>query len=169
MAGLGDVRAAALEIVGPICGNKARSYTEAEVGRILHSYLIGRHAGVWPECPLKVGKVNRAIDFRFGDWPYGANPCALELAIRNSEHGSRLIAGQNQSELIKLSRYTKTKAQTRVLLLLDIGHTSIPQSSLQPDYDKLKHLGAGKFQRRSVSILYVHRNLNYRFIWKPWD
>jgi hypothetical protein len=167
MAGLADVRTAALEIVGPICGNRARSYAEAEVGRLLHSYLIGRHAGVWPECPVIIGTVERAIDFRFGDRPHGKNPCALELAVRNSEQGSQLIAGQNKSELIKLSRYPASKAQTRVLLLLDLGHKSIAQHTLQAEYDTLKHLGAGKFQRLSVSVLYVHRDLDYRFIWRP--
>ena len=72
MAGLADTRAAALEIVGPVCGHLPRSFAEAEVGRILHAYLLGRHAGVWPKCPLPMeGKV-RAIDFRFGDRPHGA-------------------------------------------------------------------------------------------------
>jgi hypothetical protein len=129
---------------------------------------MGRHAGVWPECPVMIGAVERAIDFRFGDRPHGQNPCALELAVRNSEQGSQLIAGQNISELTKLSRYPASKAQTRVLLLLDLGHTSLAQLTLQVGYDKLKHLGAGKFQRLSVSVLYVHRNLNYRFIWRPY-
>jgi hypothetical protein len=50
--------------------------------------------------------------------------------------------------------------------LIDLGHEPIKQGTLQPGYDKLKHLGAGKFQRLSVSVLYVHRDLNYRFIWR---
>jgi hypothetical protein len=166
MAGIADVRSAALEIVGPICKHKACSFSEAQVGRILHAYLIGEHAGVRPECPVMIGKSSQAIDFRFGDAPYGANPCALELAVRNSEHGPQLLASQNASELKKLSRYPESKAQTRVLLLLDLGHKPIKQEKLKRGYDELDHLGAGKFQRRSVSVLYVHRNLNYRFIWR---
>ncbi len=166
MAGVADAKAAALEIVGPICGEKARSFSEAQVGRILHAYLIGRYAGVWPECPVMIGKKKQAIDFRFGDRPYGGNPCALELAVRNSEEGSQLLPSQNKSELKKLSRYPASKAQTRVLLLLDLGHDPITQHSLQSGYDTLDHLGAGKFQRLSVSVLYVHRDLNYRFIWR---
>jgi hypothetical protein len=113
-----------------------------------------------------IGNRSGAIDFRFGDRPYGANPCALELAVRNSEGGSQLLSSQNKSELSKLSRYPATKAQTRVLLLLDLGHRPIKQHILQKGYDKLQHLGAGKFQRLSVSVLYVHRDLNYRFIWR---
>jgi len=166
MAGLADVRNAALEVVGPICGFKARSFSEGDVGRILHAYLVGRHAGVWPECPVKIGTSKWSIDFRFGDRPHGKNPCVLELAVRNSEGGQQLQATQNKNELKKLSRYPASKAQTRVLLLLDLGHSPIARRSLQSGYDKLKHLGAGKFQRLSVSVLYVHRQSNYRFIWR---
>lgn len=168
MAGVGDVLSAAKEIVGPVCGNKARSLSEADVGRILHSFLLGRYAGVWPECPVNIGSTTRAIDFRFGDWPYGRNPCVVELAVRNSEGGQQLQASQNKRELTKLSRYPASKAQTRVLLLLDIGHDPIQISALKPSYDDMKHLGAGKFQRLSVSILYVHRTLDYRFIWRAY-
>ena len=167
MAGLAQARAAALEIVGPVCGHKPRSFGEAEVGRMLLAFLRGRYGGVRPECPVKLGKKPGAIDFRFGDWPHGANPCALELAVRNTEHGQQLTASQNKTELKKLSRYPASKAQTRVLLLIDLGHGPIQKSTLQKGYDKLKHLGAGRFQRRSVSVLYVHRDLNYRFLWRP--
>jgi hypothetical protein len=166
VAGIADVRECALEIVNRICGKKARSFSEANMGRILHAYLVGRHAGVWAECPVNLGKTESAIDFRFGDRPHGKNPCVLELAVRNSEGGSQLLASQNKPELRKLSRYPESQAQTRVLLLLDIGHAPLAREKLQPDYDNLKHLGAGKFQRRSVSILYVHRELDYRFIWR---
>ncbi len=34
-------------------------------------------------------------------------------------------------------------------MLLDLGHEPIEQKTLQPGYDKLDHLGAGKFQRLS--------------------
>jgi len=166
MAGVADVKAAALDIVGRICGNKVQSFSEAEAGRILHAYLVGRHGGVWPECPVKIGNKLGAIDFRFGDWPYGRNPCALELAVRNSNEGSQLLASQNKSELTKLSRYPVSKAQTRVLLLLDFGHKAMRKRDLKPGYDNIKHLGPGKFQRLSVSVLYVHRDHNYRFIWR---
>jgi hypothetical protein len=167
MAGLEDVRTAALEVVGPICGHRPRSFSEADVGRILHAFLAGRHAAVWPQCPVAIGKSQWAIDFRFGDRPYGGNPCVVELAVRGTEHGQQLQASQNRNELTKLSRYPFSKARTRVLLLLDFGHAPLEQTSLQPAYDGLRHLGAGKFQRRSISVLYVHRDSNYRFIWRP--
>jgi hypothetical protein len=165
MASLSHVRESALKIVGPVCGYKARSLSEADVSRILHAHLLGAFGGVWPECPVKMGRISRKIDFRFGDWPHGANPCVVELAVRKSEGGPQLLGGQNRSELEKLSRYPATKAQTRVLLLLDLGHQPIAQSSLEPGY-KAVTLGRGKFQRLSVQILYVHRELFYAFSWK---
>ena len=167
MASLADIRHAAIQIVKPICGNKARSFGEADIGRILHAYLLGKFGGVWPECPVQFGPGESYIDFRFGDAPHGNNPCVVELAVRNTEHGQQLSCSQNKSELKKLSRYPSSKAQTRVLLLLDLGHKPIAQAVLQPGYDKLKHLGAGKFQRRSVRVLYVHRDLDFHFSWKP--
>jgi hypothetical protein len=167
MASLIHVKEAALQIVGPICGNKARSFSEAEIGRILHAYLSGKFGGVWSECPVLLGQKESFIDFRFGDAPHGKNPCVLELAVRNTEHGPQLSSGQNKSELQKLSRYPSSKAQTRVLLLLDLGHKPLGQTALQPGYNRLRPLGAGRFQRRSVAVLYVHRFLNYHFTWKP--
>lgn len=167
MASLKDVRHAAQQIVGTICGNKARSFTEAEIGRVFHAYLLGRFGGVRSECPLKIGNRENYIDFRFGDAPYGSNPCVVELAVRNTEHGQQLVSSQNKTELAKLSRYPATQAQTRVLLLLDLGHAPLAQNNLANGYAGLKHLGAGKFQRRAVHVLYVHRDRDFHFSWKP--
>jgi hypothetical protein len=167
MARLKDVKHAALQILGPVCGNKPRSYSEADIGRILHAFLLGNFGGVIKECPIELGSRTSYIDFRFGDSPYGRNPCVVELVVRNTEHGNQLISSQNETELKKLSRYPATRAQTRVLLLLDIGHDALSQAYLQPGYDKLKHLGAGKFQRESVRVLYVHRDLYFHFSWSP--
>jgi hypothetical protein len=167
MASLKDVKHAAQQIVGPICGAKPRSFAEADIGRILHAYLLGKFGGVKSECPVKLGRRDSYIDFRFGDAPYGNNPCVVELAVRNTEHGPQLMSSQNKAELKKLSRYRASTAQTRVLLLLDLGHRPIAQATLQAGYDNLKHLGAGKFQRRAVHVLYVHRDLDFHFSWKP--
>ena len=54
----------------------------------------------------------------------------LELAVRNYNGGSELIAGQNKSELSKLSRVPASKAQTRVLLLIDLGSSYLQESKL---------------------------------------
>ena len=167
MASLKDVRHAAQQIVGPICGNKPRSFAETDIRRILHAYLLGKFGGVKSQCPVRLGQRDSYIDFRFGDAPYGNNPCVLELVVRNTQHGPQLSSSQNQTELKKLSRYPTGKAQTRVLLLLDLGHMPLAQATLQRGYDKLKHLGAGKFQRRAVQVLYVHRDLDFHFSWKP--
>ena len=126
-ASLKDVKDAAGWIVGPICGRKARHFDEKEVSRILHAYLVGRHAGVKCEYPINTGAKQR-IDFRFGDRPYGANPVVLELAVRNYNGAPELIAGQNKSELSKLSRFPASKAQTRVLLLIDLSQSSYCRS-----------------------------------------
>ncbi len=166
MAGLADVRKAALQIVGPVCGNKAMSYGEADIGRMLHAYLLAGYAATSREHPILVGKVERRVDFRFGDKPHGSNPCLFELAVRNSEHGQQLHWSQNKSELQKLSRYPSSRAKVRALLLLDIGHTPIEQHALQRGYDDYC-LGRGNFPRYTVSVLYVHRNLDYRFVWRP--
>ena len=167
MASLKDVKYAAQQIVGPICGRKARSFAEGDIGRILYAYLLGKFGGVKSEVPVLLGKNTKYIDFRFGDHPYGGNPCVVELAVRNTEHGQQLSSSQNKSELRKLSRYPATQAQTRVLLLLDIGHHPLIESNLKPGYDELKHLGVGKFQRQSVRVLYVHREVDFHFSWKP--
>jgi hypothetical protein len=166
MAGIADIRDAAKEIVGPICGWQARSFSEADVGRILHAYLRGKFAGVSTECSVNMGTYEGKIDFRFGDPPYGGNKCVVELAVRNTNHGQQLLAVQNKTELKKLSRYPASRAQTRVLLLLDLGHDPLQQERLQRGYRKLNHLGPGKFPRRPVSVVYVHRDLDYRFIWR---
>jgi hypothetical protein len=100
MAGLADVHEAAKQIVGPVCGYKAMSYGEADIGRMLHAYLLAGFAAVSREHPVQIGKTKREIDFRFGDPPHGANPCLFELAIRNSEHGSQLLCSQNKRELV---------------------------------------------------------------------
>ncbi len=167
MASLKDLKHAAQQIVGPICGKKPRSLAEADIGRLLHAYLLGKYGGVKSECPVRLGQRESYIDFRFGDAPHGRNPCVLELAVRNSVHGSQLLSSQNKTELKKLSRYPASKAQTRVLLLLDIGHKPLERAGLQRGYDELKHLGAGKFQRRPVQVLYVHRDLDFHFSWEP--
>jgi hypothetical protein len=167
MASLIDAKRAAECIVGPVCGNKARHFDEGDIAKVLHAYLIGRHSGVRKEYPIKPGAKQR-IDFRFGDRPHGTNPCVLELAVRNSYGGSQLLAGQNKTELRKLSMFPKTIAQTRVLLLIDLGHIYLEQSTLQKGYDAF-HLGPGRFKRSPVAILYVHRDNSYHFTWRPFS
>jgi len=167
MAGLSDVRAVGEQIVGPICGNRARKYEERDVCPMVHAYLLGRYSGVKREVPVWFGASKRYIDFRFGDWGYGNNPCVFELAVRGCEGGAQLSASQNRPELQKLSRFPPERANGgRFLLLLDLHLNPILESELRPGYDSY-YLGKGKYLRQSVSVCYVHRDLHYRVIWKP--
>ncbi len=134
---------------------------------MLHAYLVGRYAAVSREHKVPIRKKVRAIDFRFGDKPHGTNPCLFELAVRNSENGSQLLCSQNRRELEKLARYPLTRANTRILLLLDLGHDPIKQGKLQPGYDEHSLNLGDQIGTRSISVLYVHRDLIYRFVWRP--
>jgi hypothetical protein len=166
MAGLSDVKSIGLHIVGPVCGNRARALDERDISPMVHAYLLGAHAGVAREVPVKMGKATHFVDFAFGDKPYGTNRCVFELAVRGMEGISPLSISQNKAELRKLSRFPATRANGgRYLLLLDLHHNPIPQVRLQNQYEGFL-LGRGKFARRSVSVVYVHRDVQYRFIWR---
>lgn len=124
MAGAADISKAAELIIRHVCEEK-RTWSEADIRRMLHAYLLGAHGGVSREHSFKIGAQSPRIDFRFGDWPYGANPCVFELAVRGHNRGSPLSAGPNQPELKKLSRFPKQQANGgRVLLLLDLEKTN---------------------------------------------
>jgi hypothetical protein len=108
------------------------------------------------------GKKPERIDFKQG----GTNPVVIEFAVRTQRHLNEAYGSQNQDELKKLAKQTKMKA--RYLLLLDLsGHKPVPESRLQPTYDKI-NAGRGKFPRASVRVIYVHPDLGYHFLWRPW-
>jgi hypothetical protein len=152
MAGAADIR---------------KAWSEADIRRILHAYLLGAHGGVSREHTFKIGTQSPRIDFRFGDRPHGANPCVFELAVRGHSRGNPLSAGPNKPELKKLSRFPKQQANGgRVLLLLDLEQRPVAQKKLQRGYNAYK-LGPGRFTCHSVRVLYVHRDDHYSFLWRP--
>lgn len=159
-----------MEIVGPICGYKARGLTEAEADRILYAYLLGGYGAVSRQHPTQIAGTNNRLDFRFCDKrhrgnQYGGNPCILELAVKDIHGGQHLTVIRNKTELRKLSRHGVVVA-ARVLLLLDVSENPTPKDKLIPGYDKY-HFGPGKFAAHGVSVLYVHRDLQYKFVWRP--
>lgn len=166
MAKLADIRIVAQAIVGPICGRRSRSLGEADVGRILHAYLLGRYQDVRKEFRVTKGSRRKAVDFRFGDFSNDGEACLLELAVRNSENGSQLSPSQNSSELHKLSSYSRDLEDYRALLLLDIGHSALERNLLRKNYDDYIYEKPPRGARR-VRVLYVHRNSTFSFVWYP--
>jgi hypothetical protein len=131
---------------------------------ILYGYLDGRFGHMQRQHYVQVrGKSKpKRIDFRQGT----ENPVVIEFAVRPPAGGGNLHGSQNYSELRKLCRVSKSAARTRILLLIDLHSTPLERENLKPTYDK-QNSGRGKFKRNSVRVLYVHRDLQYHFIWKP--
>ena len=167
MAGLEDVLNVGKSIVGPICGSRARALSERDISPMVHAYLLGGYARVQREIPVSMGSAERYIDFGFGDKPFGGNRCVFELAARGTETGAGALSiSQNTWEIRKLSRFPSAQANGgRILLLVDLHSSPIEKNQLETGYEKFQ-LGRGKFERNSVSVLYVHRDLHYRFIWR---
>jgi hypothetical protein len=110
---------------------------------------------------VKVGGKNRRIDFRCK----GTNPANLEWAVRPAVNGGQLSAKSNSAEIKKLSRTTKAR---RYLLLVDLTppHLARLKSDLKAEYDTIR-LGRGKYARHSVTVVYVHRTVRFKFLWRP--
>jgi hypothetical protein len=74
---------------------------------------------------------------------------------------------QNVSELRKLCKIPFSKARRRVLLLLDPSRLEpIEKRKLKASYDQVGS-GRGNFTRETVTIVYVHPQLEYSFRWNP--
>ena len=155
--------------VGALCGPGARELNERAVSPLVHAYLQGYFVGVYREYEAPVGRSATRVDFRFGDWPHGSNPCVMELAVRGTRtNQSCLSASTNRPELAKLSRFARDRASGgRLLLLLDFGVHALARDRVLQQY-KAEHLGPGRFDRSNVSVLYVHRDSDYNFVWKPY-
>lgn len=148
-----------------------RDYSGGHVGRremlldpVLYGYLQGRFGGMTRQHWVSIHGRPRPqrIDFRKG----GTNPVVVEFAVRPPNGGPTLYGSQNQSELRKLCRVTKTSAKLRALLLLDLSPNPIRLENLKPSYDK-QTSGPGNFARHSVRVIYVQSNSSYNFLWQP--
>jgi hypothetical protein len=131
---------------------------------ILYGYLEGRLGHMQRQHYVQVrGKSKpKRIDFRHGT----ENPVVIEFAVRPPTGGGQLYGSQNSSELRKLCRIKQTAARLRVLLLIDLHSTPLEKDSLKLTYDS-QNSGPVRFKRNSVRVLYVHRDLQYSFLWRP--
>jgi hypothetical protein len=102
------------------------------------------------------------IDFRLG----GTNPVLIELAVRPEDGASQLYGSQNRPELEKLTRVPQRRAKLRALLLMDLKQTHLPLDRLKQTYDCVS-AGPGRFERNPVQVLYVHKEAQYHFSWRP--
>lgn len=139
--------------------------TERGLDPIFYGYITAAHPKVKVTRQHYVrfygSKAPSRIDFRFG----GTNPTFLELAIRPKNGQQQLCGPQNKSELVKLSK--APRAKRRILLLVDLKSTPMKIDGIKPTYDAI-HAGPGRKERHSVTIVYVHRSIDYSFTWKPY-
>ncbi len=128
------------------------AYFEGRFGAMSRQHQVEMHSKVRPQ----------RIDFRHGS----SNPSVMEFAVRPPSGGSTLQGSQNKSELRKLTRIVPSQAKTRILLLLDLYRESILKCKLKPTYDNI-NAGRGNFRRHSVRVIYVHPDIDYKFLWNP--
>ncbi len=131
---------------------------------ILYGYLEGRFGHMQRQHYVQVrGRSKpKRIDFRRST----ENPVVIEFVVRPPTGPGTLYESQNHSELRKLCRVKPSAARLRVLLLIDLHSTPLQRDTLKPTYDA-KNSGPGRFKRSSVRVLYVHRDLQYDFLWRP--
>ena len=137
---------------------------ELGVDAMILGYFQAKFGNMKRQFHLHIGKGSRPsrIDFRRG----GTNPVMIEFACRLPNGVAELYGSQNRPELNKLTRIPQEKARTRVLLLLDQSANPIGKARLKATYDEVRS-GRGKFKRHAVRVIYVHRTVQYHFIWKP--
>jgi hypothetical protein len=131
---------------------------------VLYGYLHGRFGGVTRQHHVRFHGRHRPsrIDFRHGT----SNPVVIEFAVRPPSGHATLYGSQNRSELRKLCRVSQTTARLRVLLLIDLYFTPMNRETLKATYDR-EGSGPGNFIRRPVRVIYVHRDREFNFLWRP--
>jgi hypothetical protein len=141
-----------------------RALREIVVDRMLYSFMAARYDHVQRQHYVQMYGSARPhrIDFRIG----GVNPIVFELAWRKSAGGAGLNANSNRAELKKLSRVSQNSAKLRALLLIDLANEPLREEALQEQYSCL-NAGPGRFERRPVRIIYVHRQTSFHFVWRP--
>jgi hypothetical protein len=148
-----------------------KDYAGGHVGRremlldpILYGFLEGRfeHLSRQHYSYIHGSARPKRIDFRRGT----TNPVVIEFAVRPPGGGGTLYGSQNRTELRKLCRVTPAEARLRVMLLVDLHSTPLNKDNLKATYDD-QNSGPGRFQRHSVRVLYVHKDLQFHFLWRP--
>lgn len=133
--------------------------------RWLHGVVLGileaKVGDIQYEHPVENGR----IDIRHGS----SNPDVVELVLVKAG-GSGWHAGQNKTELRKLSKTTKVQARRRMLLIIHAFGDSIPFEQMKRNYDNYTTSNgerSGYFGSNSIRVVYVHPRTDYNFIWKP--
>lgn len=157
-----EIAQAALTVMQLLAHYSNAPHREMLVDPALYAFLEARFERMRRQIPIQVGASQKRIDFRHG----GTNPVAIEFAVRPPNGGGQLYGSQNASELRKLSRLPQTKAKLRALLLMDLHATPHARQNLESTYDQVV-LGPGNYVRKPVSVIYVHRNRHYQFVWRP--
>lgn len=148
----------------------ARQYRSTEPHREmrLDGLVFGYFQGVFGQITrqhqwaVKRGVRPQRIDYRQG----GSRPVLIEFAARTPGR-NEIYGSQNRDELRKLCRQYQTKVSARYLLLLDTsGRDPIERDALEPTYNSI-HAGRGRFARVSARMVYVHPDLQYHFLWRP--
>ncbi len=149
-----------IDLLQDYAGQRAGS-REMLLDPVLYSYLKGRGISVTRQHYVNPSATHpKRIDFRTG----GTNPIVFELVVRPPKGGGQLYGTQNKSELRKLCRIRQSQAKGRVLLLVDLSPYPIPQNSLKSTYDS-QNSGKGKYRRHPVKVIYVHKDIDYKFRW----
>ena len=161
-----DAARAVLHLRGGYSHYVAKQFGERSLNLALYSYLYARYPSTTREHPVAIGNSSKPkrVDFRIG----GANPVLIEFAYRKPGQSKQPLQGpHNASELRKLGRFPTSQAKRRILLLVDGSKTAIPKSELKGTYDSVTRGQGGKSVRHAVTVLYVHKDADYRFAWNP--
>jgi hypothetical protein len=144
----------------------AKGFHEAErtLEPLLFGYFAARFQRMTREhrAPPMIKKPGGRVDLRHG----GTNPVVIELAVRPRAGGPQLYGPSNKAELAKLTRIPPTQARSRILLLVDLGARPITRARLERSYFGVR-LGAGRFPRHLVRVIYVHQDAEHSFPWRP--
>ena len=103
--------------------------------------------------------VNGSIDFAMA-----VRPAYIELVV--IRHDTEFFAGQNRSELRKLSRISSARAGKRILMILDT-YEDVFKKRLRKTYDKFHVDNRGIREYHNVTVMYIHPRMNYSFRWRP--
>jgi hypothetical protein len=137
---------------------------EKSIQLVLLGYLQASVGRMKLEHPV----ANEKIDFRYG----GDHPSLIELVtISHSGYNVEHNANRNLSELKKLSKFDRSKARVKYLLILDFLNASpIRKEKLQAAYSrawrKLAVLlrTSGRNVMYSVTVVYVHPLHTHRVV-----
>jgi hypothetical protein len=129
-------------------------YLQAKVGSMKLEYKLARER----------------IDFRYG----GGHPSLVELVtISDSGYNVEHNPNRNLAELRKLSKFDRSKARVKYLLILDFYNKSpIKKERLAKAYHRtwqelakvLRKEERGRKTMYSVTVLYIHSHATHRFV-----